>query len=296
MISPNAFVAGNATDPLAQNSCHLDWGTVDGTEFKEEVNCAGIQDVSGTGPYKLFDKDTSDGSDNRVIFDAHEDYWGGAADIKRLEVVRYATDGEVKDALLSGELDIVWGSGVLSDADIVEIQQDPIISERISVQHSGDLQNVILLLNSGNPPFDDINVRKTVIHAINKNLIVRKELSGLQQVVHSIFPLEAPYCDVELTPRWDYDFEKAVLLSCDGTAGSAPIVITSPPSVDPGEPDVKTETVVVTETENNDDLAMALGLGLGGLFVVVFFVACVLFNKNKSLATELELKKGGETA
>ena len=52
---------------------------------------------------------------------------------------------------------------------------------------------------------DNINVRKTIIHAINKGEFVRKELQGLQQVVDNVFPLSAPYSDVDLTPRWDYD-------------------------------------------------------------------------------------------
>jgi len=102
---------------------------------------------------------------------------------------------------LKEELDAVWGSGVLSDADIVEIQNSPEYSQTIDVFHSEPFQNVILLLNSGKPPFDDINVRKTLIHAINKGDIVEKELKGLQRVVDNVFPIQAPYCDVDLTPR-----------------------------------------------------------------------------------------------
>ncbi len=30
-----------------------------------------------------------------------------------------------------------------------------------------------------------------------------------------------PYCDVDLTPHWDYDLEKAILLSCDLETESA---------------------------------------------------------------------------
>lgn len=41
-----------------------------------------------------------------------------------------------------------------------------------------DLQNVLLLLNTGTPPLDDIRIRKTVIHAIDKDHLVRKELGG----------------------------------------------------------------------------------------------------------------------
>ena len=32
----------------------------------------------------------------------------------------------------------------------------------------------------------------------------------------NVFPRGAPYCDIDLSPRWSYDLEKAVLLSCDG--------------------------------------------------------------------------------
>ena len=254
----------------------MDWGTVKGdvedgaTDFVEPVTCAGIASIAGTGPFRYVDQETGDNIVNRVIFDGFADYWGGAPDIERLEIVRYATSAEVKEALLSGELDLVWGAGVLSDADIVEIQQDAVLSENIGVGLTGDLQNVILLLNTGAPPFDDINVRKTVIHAINKAAIVEKELNGLQTVVDNVFPLEAPYCDVELTPRWDYDFEKAALLSCDGTAGQF--------SVD-------------QDDDNNKALALGLGIGLGVFAISLFFIAVSLYNKNKNLQQELDLTK-----
>lgn len=101
---------------------------------------------------------------------------------------------------MSGELDIVWGAGVLSDSDIFEIENDVELQKDVRVFHSDALQNVILILNSGQPPFDDINVRKTVIHSINKSAFVEKELKGLQSVVDNVFPRESPYCDVDLTP------------------------------------------------------------------------------------------------
>jgi len=183
----------------------------------------------------------------------------------------------VKTALLSGELDVVWGSGVLSDSDIYEIENDTGLD--IRVFHSTDLQNVILLLNTGQPPFDDINVRKTVVHSINKAAFVEKELKGLQQVVDSVFPLEAPYCDVDLTPRWDYDFEKAVLLSCAYDEG------------------FQTSLMNAEEGTCNNALAVGLGvgldLGLGLGLVVVIGIALTFFKRIKKLEEELELQKKG---
>jgi nickel transport system substrate-binding protein len=268
MISPMAFVNGNSTDPLSANSCHLDWGTVDGTDFAEEVTCTGIQDIAGTGPFRFDSKITADGADEQVVFTAHEDYWGGAPAVKRLEIIRYGSSEEVKKALLNEELDVVWGSGVLSDADIVEIQSSVEHQQKIEVFHSDPIQNVILLLNSGMPPFDDINVRKTVIHSINKAAIVEKELKGLQRVVDNVFPLQAPYCDVDLTPRWDYDFEKAVLLSCGGTAASR---------------------AAVQGDNNGNTLALGIGLGLG--IPCAILATAFLYYMKKSSDLEAQLAK-----
>ena len=275
MISPNAFVNGNATDPLESNSCHLDWGVVDGVDAQEKVTCAGIKSISGTGPLKYSSKEEADGLTTRVIFEANKDYWGGAPDFERLEVVQYSTSEQVKAALLDGELDVVWGAGVLPNSDIVEIENDAALSEKIQVGYSAPIQNTILILNTGKPPFDDINVRKTVIHAINKAAFVEKELPG-QRVVDNVFPITAPYCDVELTPRWDYDFEKAVLLSCGGTAGNY----------------AKSESA----EGGSNALAIGLGVGLGVPCALALIAAIALYNKNKSLKAELNMQGGAEHA
>eukprot|EP01051_Picozoa_sp_SAG22_P003016 SAG22_NODE_142_length_17922_cov_10.990406_6_plen_83_part_00 len=76
------------------------------------------------------------------------------------------------------------------------------------------LQNRIVILNGNAEPTNDINVRKAITHAINKAAIVDQELYGLEDHVDSLFPKNAPHCDVDLTPRADYDIEKVELLRC----------------------------------------------------------------------------------
>jgi ABC-type transport system substrate-binding protein len=129
-------------------------------------------------------------------------------------IVRYETPADVKAALLDGTLDTVWGAGVLSAQDLVDLEDEP----NLSVFHSGDVQNTILLLNSGKSPLDDITIRKAIIHSVNKIDIIDNELGGIERPVDNIFPLDAPYCDLDLTPRWDYDFEKAILLNCNASS------------------------------------------------------------------------------
>eukprot|EP00975_Prorocentrum_lima_P003083 677619-Prorocentrum_lima.AAC.1 len=53
-----------------------------------------------------------------------------------------------------------------------------------------------------------------MIHAVNKAAIIDSELAGLADPVDQLFPRNAPYCNIDLTPRWDYDSEKANLLNC----------------------------------------------------------------------------------
>lgn len=76
------------------------------------------------------------------------------------------------------------------------------------------LQNRIVILNSAKAPTDELTVRKLIIHGVNKAAIIDRELAGLAEPVDTLFPKTAPYCHVDLTPRWDYDLEKANFLRC----------------------------------------------------------------------------------
>jgi len=136
----------------------------------------------------------------------------------------------------------------------------------ISVFYSDDINNQIILLNTGKAPLDDIAVRKTVIHAIDKKTIIDKELYGIVEMVDEVFPQDAPYCDVELTPRWDYDLEKAQFLNC------------------------------LEETETDVKVGVGLGVGLGCACLVLLILAGVFFNKSKKLEADLEVAKGGSAA
>lgn len=270
MLSPGAF-AGDK-DPFNNNSCHAGWGTIEGEGFQTVV-CAGITNIAGTGPF-MFDSrvqeqlDEETTVDNEVVFKANPKYWDGPPSIETLIVKRYEDSDAVKAALLDGSLDIVWGSGVLPADDLIELDADE--TNTLSVYHSDDIQNVIILLNSDNPPLNDINIRKTVIHAIDKVKIIDDNLGGLFKPVDNVFPRDAPYCDVDITPRWDYDLEKAQFLNCAG----------------PME-------------ESNNSLALGLGLGLGVTAAVLLTVACMYIRKANDLESklaELNVKEGAVNA
>merc|ERR1712176_1517589 len=132
----------------------------------------------------------------------------------------------------------------------------------LSVFHSDDMQNAILLLNSGKPPLDDITIRKTIIHAIDKKAVI--DSNGLEvKPVDEVFPKDAPYCDVDLTPRWDYDLEKAMFLNCPQTTQS-------------------------TTTQSSNSLALGLGLGLGAACLVFILIAWTYYLRSAKYEAQLK--------
>jgi ABC-type transport system substrate-binding protein len=273
MLSPAAFVD---KDPVTGNSCHAGWGNVTSPENDDSsIICAGIKNISGTGPFMFRSRTSStnaDGDvvDDEVLFARHDNYWGGASQIEELLVVRYDTAEQVKKALLDGSLDVVWGSGVLSAQDLIEIENNE-ETNNLSVFFTDDVQNVLLLLNSGKTPLNDITVRKTIIHAINKARILETEMGGLERTVDNVFPLDAPYCDVELTPRWDYDVEKAMFINCP---------------VQPELPNAK--------SKGQNSLTPGLSIGLGLLCVILLIFALTLFRRSQKYEKQLAEMKNPE--
>jgi len=211
MLSPASFQSTDADSWKTSNSCPTGWGEVAGAS--ETITCAGIKSPIGTGPFKYISRTTDDADiDQEVVFHAFDDYWGGAPDIDVLKIKYFATSTAVKDALVAGNLDMVAGDRVLAPADLTDLMTTH--STEFYTFMSPVIMNSVVIINSGKAPTDDIQLRKAIIHGVDKTAIIKKELDGIGDSADRLFPVSAPYSQVELTPRWDYDFEKAELLNC----------------------------------------------------------------------------------
>ena len=210
MLSPNAFTNGLSTSAVTHNSCPVGWGNITcwagAPSGCQTVSCSGTNGIVGTGPFMFASRDRNDttGVDDIVKFTRNANYWGGSPDVD-IDVVRYETADEVEEALLDGSLDAVIGAGVLRPSTIQRLQYN----SSFEVQHTEPIMNTFVVLN-----IDDINVRKTVVHAVNKNEIITKELGGIEKSVSQLFQTSAPYCDLDLVPKFDYDIEKAQMIAC----------------------------------------------------------------------------------
>ena len=126
--------------------------------------------------------------------------------------MRYDTAAEVETALKNGDLDAVIGKGILSPTTVKELAADG----AYEVQHGEESMVSTIIMNIA-----DKDVRKAVVHAVDKNAIVAgPEMSGFESPRAQLFSRNSPYCDVLLTPAMDYDLAAAKELNCPTDSGS----------------------------------------------------------------------------
>jgi len=268
ILSPESFRVGPTSSAVTHNSCPPKWNPPkkpDGTA--SSVNCVGVRGFNGTGPWKFAETRTrSDGSISEVRFVKNPGHWGPTGNIEELIVKQYGSSAEVQTALLAGTLDMVVGGGVLTPAQVKEFQDKH--SNDFQVVMGPPLMNTIIVMNAAKAPTSDLALRKMIMHAVDKASILTRELAGSASVADSLFPKDAPYCDVDLTPRYDYDFEKAQYMNC-------------PARLENDGPNIG---LIV---------GLVLGIGIPALLVVGASCFCVGKRKGKAL---LDSQKHGDSA
>jgi ABC-type transport system substrate-binding protein len=214
MASPASFANGLETNPELSNSCNPGSSKWTDIEAIEDFNCAGLSGSHGTGPFKYVSRESSDDgtTDDSVLFARNDEYWGAKPEIEFVELKAFPDTESVEAALLSGELDMALGIGPLSAQQVQNLKFYQ--SDVVDVRHSDVLQHSLMVLNTNKEPTNDINVRKAIIHAVNKGRFIEEEFGGLELPVDQVLPRSAPYCNVDLNPKWAYDPDKAVLLNC----------------------------------------------------------------------------------
>lgn len=176
--SAESFAKGLDSHPELHNSCeagHL--GRF--SEVEQNVTCASLLAPVGTGLFKFVGREKLPGGDTidaRVTFARNEDHWDIVPDIETLELRYYPDNDAVYNALLSGELDMAMGIGPLTALQVQDIKFNH--SDRFDVRHSDVTQNSLLILNTAKEPTNDINVRRAIIHALNKSCLCREGICG----------------------------------------------------------------------------------------------------------------------
>jgi peptide/nickel transport system substrate-binding protein len=174
----------------------------------------------GTGPFK-FDSWQKGSSVSLVKWDGYRD----PASIKLKKVTfRFINDNAAQvAALLAGDIDGMPRFGAVQN--LKQFQDD----KRFTVAIGNTAGKGILAINNKHKPFDDVRVRRALMHAIDRKAFIDGVLEGLARPIGShAAPTDAGY--VDLTGVYPYDPEKAkALLKEAGVATPLNVTLTLPP-------------------------------------------------------------------
>ncbi len=174
--------------------------------FVEQVGTEGLAtQVNGNGPFKLVDWRQGDS----IIMERFEGYYGGArgiepvgpAQVDRIIFRIIPESASRVAALLAGEVDLINELPVHS---MRRVEENP----DTKVLRTLGTRSFFFLLNTTQPPFDDVRIRKAANHAVDKQIIIDKILDGLAVPINGILSPQSFGHNPDL-PAYDHDPEKA---------------------------------------------------------------------------------------
>jgi peptide/nickel transport system substrate-binding protein len=181
----------------------------------------------GTGPYRVVEVSLG----VRYVLERSDDYFAnspkGRPSIKRL-IIRILPEANTQYAeLMSAQLDWIWR---VPPDDAKNLARNP----AIEIKSAQIMRFAYLLLNpkflDGKSPFADIRVRRAMIHAINREAIMKAFVGGSSQVIDTACAPVQFGCTRDVD-KYPYDPAKAKqLLSEAGYPNGFNLEILAPPT------------------------------------------------------------------
>ncbi len=135
-------------------------------------------DVISTGAYEL--ASWNPGESVRLV--ENENYWGQQPHAEEVEILIYENSEELRQALENGEIDIVYRELDPVDREIVRESDDLIHKEFESMSID------FLVLDVTQEPIADLNVRKAISYALDRDEINEEIYMGERLSLHSLVP------------------------------------------------------------------------------------------------------------
>lgn len=153
----------------------------------------------GTGPYKF----VSYSLHEKILFERNDDYYdkNRAGKIKNIEMLIMTDENAEISALQSGQLDV---------AQMISGTNAKMLTKNYNVISHPQNMVQIFGMNNSYPPLSDINVRKAITCAINKQEVINGVFDGFATELYSNFsPILREYYNDSLAGIFPYDLEKA---------------------------------------------------------------------------------------
>ncbi len=171
---------------------------------KDGDTSKGIVKPVGTGPWIL----EKYKADEYAIYKRNENYWGEIPKVEKIKV-KVIPDAETRVlAFEKGDLDMIYGEGVVSLDTFKQLKSTGKYETRVSEP----IATRQLVMNTKTEQLSDERVRQALHYGFNKEALVKGVTSGLEEKADHILPTNLPYTkdiDVKLVK---YNVEKAKAL------------------------------------------------------------------------------------
>lgn len=168
------------------------------------TNPASTETPVGTGPFMLDSRQ----SGAKITLVKNPDYWrDGQPYLDEIDFRIIPQANARILALLSDEIDYIYHYWVDRNA-LDPVEED----DRFQIVDSGTPGDFVMVTNTRNEPFDNVNVRRALFQAIDFDFIVDGPMRGWGDKVHSAISTGIGWAhnpDVELTEMYPYDPEAA---------------------------------------------------------------------------------------
>jgi peptide/nickel transport system substrate-binding protein len=189
--------------PKALTEFEADAATVDGDGNLVYEGSFAFEHPIGTGPFKFAEWTRND----RLVLERNDDYWGEPAILDSVIFRPIADNAARLQALQSGEID---------GYDLVEPQDVPVIEEDPGLQLlDRPAFNIGFIgLNQATEPFDDVEVRRAVMHGLNRQAVIDTIYTGRGEVATNLMPPSVLGWTDEVE-QYDFDPELAKQILTD---------------------------------------------------------------------------------
>lgn len=164
---------------------------------------------AGSGPYEFvaWEEGAS------IELQANHGYWGNPARFDRVVFRYYADPNAMNAAMLSGQLDII--SNLTVPQAIGQFADET----RFTVHEGTTDGEVVLGFNHRTAALQDLDVRRAINHAIDREALIRAVWGGKGTLIGSMVPPTDPWYE-DLSDTYPYDPDQARRLLAEAGYGS----------------------------------------------------------------------------